>query len=219
MSADVRPYRDADRAAVLEIAADTAFFGEPVEAFLEDRRLQSDFFITYYLDYEPQHAWIAEVDGVVVGYLTGSTGDSRIERAKATTVAQAAARLVTLRYQVGPLTRRYAIRAAGAMLRGEYPSVDKSRFPAELHINLSAAARGFGLGSRLLDTCLKQMTELKMPGIHLNTTSRNRAAIGLYEKRGFTVLGRKKTSLWEPWLPGEEIENLVMGKVLSPSAT
>ena len=216
MSAEVRPYREADRAAVLQIAGDTAFFGEPAELFMEDRRLQSDFFVAAYLDCEPECAWTAEVDGVVVGYLTGSTGDLRSERGKARTAARAAARLVTFRYKVGPLTRRYATRAALAMARGEYPQVDKLEYPAELHINLSAAARGHGLGSRLLDACLNQMTELKMPGIHLNTTSRNQAALRLYEKRGFKVLGRKKTTVWEPWLPGEEIENLVLGKVLIP---
>ena len=32
----VRLYRPAEREALLKIAADTAFFGEPVEAFLEE---------------------------------------------------------------------------------------------------------------------------------------------------------------------------------------
>jgi RimJ/RimL family protein N-acetyltransferase len=59
------------------------------------------------------------------------------------------------------------------------------------------------------------MAALQAPGIHLNTTSRNRAAIRLYEKFGFEVLARHKTTVWEPWLPGESIENLLFGKLLS----
>jgi ribosomal protein S18 acetylase RimI-like enzyme len=215
MAKGIRLYEPADREAVLRIAADTAFFGEPVETFMEDRRLQGDFFVAYYLDYEPQRVWIAEANEEVVGYLTGSTGARREERGKTVTALKAAARLVTLRYRVGPLTRRYALRAAGAVLRGEYPHVDKQRFPAELHINLTARARGLGLGRALLEACLAQMTALGVPGIHLSTTSRNVAALRLYEKLGFEVLGRKRSTLWEPWLPGEEIENLVLGKSLA----
>jgi ribosomal protein S18 acetylase RimI-like enzyme len=215
MSADVRPYQPADRAAVLEIAADTAFFGDPVEAYLEDRRLAQDFFVAYYLDHEPEHAWIAEVEGKVAGYLTGSTGGKDAARGKAATARAAALRLVTLHYRVGPLARRYALAAAKAMLAGEYPHADLELYPAELHINLSEAARGLGLGRRLLEACLDQMTGLGVPGIHLNTTSRNQAALRLYEKAGFTVLARSVSTVWEPWLPGETVENLVYGKRLN----
>jgi ribosomal protein S18 acetylase RimI-like enzyme len=200
---------------VLSIAADTAFFGEPVERFMEDRRLQGDFFVAYYLDHEPQLAWVAEANDEVVGYLTGSAGDNQEGRGKAVTALKAAGGLLTLSYQVGPLTRRYGLRAARAVLAGEYPQFDKHRFPAELHVNLSAAARGLGLGRALLEACLDQMASLRVPGIHLSTTSRNAAALRLYEKLGFEVLGRKRSTLWEPWLPGEEIDNLVLGKVLA----
>lgn len=200
---------------MLQIAADTAFFGDRVEAFLEDRRLAQDFFVTYYLDYEPQHAWVAAVDDDVVGYLTASIDGSRAVRKKAVTVLRAGLRLVSLRYQIGPLTRRYAVRALKAAIRGEFPQANLKLYPAELHINLSVAARGLGLGRGLLDACLDQMADLQAPGIHLNTTSRNQAAIRLYEKVGFEVLARHNTTVWEPWLPGESIENLLFGKLLS----
>ncbi|MGE5602909.1 MAG: N-acetyltransferase family protein [Nitrososphaerales archaeon] len=216
MSVFVRPYQPSDRAAVLAIAADTAFFGDPVEAYLEDRRVAQDFFVSYYLDCEPEHAWIAEADGVVVGYLTGSIGGMRATREKAKTALRAALRLVSFRYRIGPLSRRYALRAAKAAARGEYPHVDLKLYPAELHINLSPAARGLGLGRSLLNACLDQMAALHQPGIHLNTTSRNRAALRLYEKAGFALLGRHRSTVWEPWLPGEPVENLVYGKVLIP---
>ncbi len=130
------------------------------------------------------------------------------------TAFSAALRLATFRYTVDALTLRYFRRTAGAALRGDYPRVDLSDYPAELHINLAEAARGLGLGRKLMQACLDQMTELGLPGIHLKTTTRNAAAIRLYEKMGFQLLARKRTRLWEPWLPGEEIENLVYGKRL-----
>ena len=216
MSAEVRPYREEDRSVVLGIAADTAFFGHPVERFMEDRRIQQDFFVAYYLDHEPEHAWIAEADGGVVGYLTASTGGATAGRKKAFTALRAASRLATFRYRVGPATRRYALRAAAAAARGEYPKADARLYPAELHINLCAAARGLGLGRRLLEACLDQMTALGVPGIHLNTTSQNHAALRLYEKLGFELLARRPATVWEPWLPGTSVENLLYGKRLQP---
>ena len=98
-------------------------------------------------------------------------------------------RLVTFRYDVDALTLRYFRRTAGAALSGEYPRVDLRDYPAELHINLAEAARGLGLGRKLMQACLDQMTELGIPGIHLKTTTMNAAAIKLYEKMGFEAPG------------------------------
>jgi RimJ/RimL family protein N-acetyltransferase len=101
-----------------------------------------------------------------------------------------------------------------AILRGEYPHADLTQYPAELHINLAEGARGLGLGKQLMNACLDQMTALGLPGIHLSTTSLNVAAVRMYEKMGFRLLGSKRTRLWEPWMPGQEVENLVFGKSL-----
>jgi ribosomal protein S18 acetylase RimI-like enzyme len=214
VTAFVRPYRAEDRAAVLQIAADTAFFGAPVETFMDDRRMMQDAFIAYYTDYEPEHLWIAEAEGEVVGYLTGSTGGARASRGKTRTAAAAAFRLLTFRYRVGRLTRRYFGRLVVAILRGEYPHADLKVYPAELHINLTEGARGLGLGKGLMNACLDQMAATGVPGIHLNTTSLNAVAVRMYEKLGFQLLARKRTRLWEPWLPGHQVDNLTFGKRL-----
>ncbi len=49
----IRPYQQSDRAMVAGIAADTAAFSAPVEAFLDDRRLFFDASYRVYLDDEP----------------------------------------------------------------------------------------------------------------------------------------------------------------------
>jgi ribosomal protein S18 acetylase RimI-like enzyme len=215
VSAFVRPYELRDRAAVLQIAADTGFFGAPVEAFLDDRRLMQDAFVAYYVDREPEHLWVAEAHGKVVGYISGSAGGARASLGKARTAAVFAFRLLTFRYRVGRLTWRYFSRTGGAILRREYPHADLRLYPAELHINLAEGARGLGLGKSLMNACLEQMVALGVPGIHLNTTSLNAAAVRMYEKMGFQLLGRKRTRLWEPWLPETEVENLLFGKRLT----
>jgi ribosomal protein S18 acetylase RimI-like enzyme len=211
----IRSYRAGDRAAVLQIAADTGFFGAPVEAFLDDRRLMQDAFVAYYVDREPEHLWVAEADGEVVGYISGSVGGRHAALGRARIAAATVFRSLTFRYRFGRKSWRYFGRAAQAVLRGEYPHADLKHYPAELHINLAEGARGLGLGKGLMNTCLDQMSALGMPGIHLNTTSLNAAAVGMYEKMGFQLLGRKRTRLWEPWLPDREVVNLVYGKRLA----
>ena len=68
----------------MRIAADSAAFGEPVEAFLDDRRLFWDAFYCYYVDFEPEHAWVAVVEQDVVGFLVGCTDMARRDRCMAT---------------------------------------------------------------------------------------------------------------------------------------
>ena len=67
----IRPYQPKDRESVFRIAADTAFFGAPIEAYMEDRNVFLDAFYAYYTDLEPEHAWVACSEDVVVGFLTG----------------------------------------------------------------------------------------------------------------------------------------------------
>src|SRR5512135_2110107 len=73
MPATVRPFNPTNREALLQIGAETAFFGAPIERYMEDRRIFMDAFYAYYTDYEPQHAWVACDENQVVGFLTGCT--------------------------------------------------------------------------------------------------------------------------------------------------
>jgi hypothetical protein len=81
--ASIRPYRATDRLAVFSIAADTAFFGAPLEAYFDDRRLFCDAFYAYYTDWEPEHGWIATAgepgrsEEHTVGFLMGCVDSSR----------------------------------------------------------------------------------------------------------------------------------------------
>lgn len=77
----IRTYQPADRQAVFRIGADTAFFGAPIEAYMEDRDAFLDAFYAYYTDLEPEHTWVACADGEVVGFLAGCV-DTRIHNRK-----------------------------------------------------------------------------------------------------------------------------------------
>ncbi|MBU6154524.1 MAG: hypothetical protein KGP28_09510 [Bdellovibrionales bacterium] len=62
----------------------------------------------------------------------------------------------------------------------------QSRYPAHLHMNLTAAARGMGLGSRLISEFVKDLSMMRPApsGIHI-VTSRDAENVKFYLKNGF----------------------------------
>ena len=106
----IRPYWEGDRLGVFRIAADTAFFGEPVEAFLDDRRMFCDAFIRYYSDFEADYAWVACEKNLVVGYLTGCV-DTAAQRKRylIRTIAPLVGRVFQGKYKLGRKTWRFAL--------------------------------------------------------------------------------------------------------------
>jgi GNAT superfamily N-acetyltransferase len=210
----IRPYQPEDRAALHAIAADTAFFGEPVEGYFEDRRLFLDSFYAYYTDLEPEHAWVACADEMVVGFLTGSTDTRRQHRRTEREILPAVlVRFLFGHYQLGPLGRRYIWGLLTSALRREYPRVDLRAYPAHLHINVAAPWRGCGLGYHLMASYLEQLAALRVPGVHLATTSLNEAACRLYEKMGFRLLDARPTRLWASWFD-QPVENRAYGRLV-----
>jgi len=192
----VRPYRSSDRAAVHGIGADTAFFGEPVEALLEDRRLFCDLFFSYYTDLEPEHAWVACSDGEVKGFLLGCVnGKRQLRGLAAVVIPRVLVRLLSGHYHLGRLTWSYAKALSGAFFRGEIPHSFRRWYPAHLHLNVAAPWRGLGLGSRLLEAYLNQLQAEGIPGVHLHTTSRNEAACRLYARLRFRLLDARRARL------------------------
>jgi len=210
-AAVVRHYRPSDREALHRIAGDTAFFGQPIETYLDDRGHFLDLFVAYYTDYEPNYAWVAEVGGQVVGYLTGCPDTARHRRVLLRhLLPRVLLRFLAGRYRVGRRTWHYIGRLALAELRGEFPSPDLAAYPAHLHINVAAGWRGQGLGKRLMAAYLAQLRTEGVPGVHLETTTRNRAAMCLYRSFGFQLLAARRTRLWEGII-AEPVENLIFG--------
>jgi ribosomal protein S18 acetylase RimI-like enzyme len=207
----IRPYHPSDRQAVWTLAADTAFFGAPVEAFLEDRILYCAAFVAYYTDYEPERLWVAEVGGTVAGYVMGC-GDSvrRIRTWCVRILPIFLCRGLQRRYQIGGKTLRYTYRLLQAALEGQSPAVPLNRFPGHLHIGVAAAARGQGIGRALLETCLAQFWATGIDGVHLVTTDRNQAACHLYESLGFRLLDARQTRLWRGLVAGN-VQNRAYG--------
>ena len=92
--------------------------------------------------------------------------------------------------------------------------MDGKTYPAHLHINVDSAWRGRRLGQRLMETYLRQLRELGVPGVSLETTSLNEAACKMYEKMGFRLLEARPDRFWAKWF-GHAVENRCYGLKLS----
>lgn len=206
----IRLYEQRDRDAVWQLAADTAFFGDPVEAYLDDRALFCEAFAAYYTNHEPEHLWVADRDGQVVGYVSGGTGSRRARAMAAHILPRIVRHLLLGRYRVGCKTLHFCWHGLRAWVGAEVPVVSLARFPAHLHINVAAAMRGQGIGRALIRACLARFWAEGISGVHLHTTDHNRAACHLYERVGFRLLDARKTALWR-YLISTPVENRVYG--------
>lgn len=210
----IRPFEPADRQTLFRIAADTAFFGEPIERYLDDRRVFTDLFYRYYTDFEPDLCWVAETGGVVVGFLAGCARSSKQdETIRRFLLPEVLKGLIRRRYRIGRKTLRYATALALAALLGEIPPANQTEYPAHLHINLDAAYRGLGLGRRLMAAYLSQLEQMAVPGVHLHTTNINQAACVLYKRMGFTLIAQRPTRIWKH-LVDKPVVNRLYGKRL-----
>jgi len=207
----IRHYRNSDQAAVFEISADTAFFGEPVEAYLEDRKLYWEAFAKYYIVYEAPFVWVADNSQQVIGFLLGSVDTNKQSKHwRRYILSKVLLHALSGRYRLGPRTASFAIGMLSGLIRGEEPKVDLSKYPAHLQIDVRQGYRGMGVGRQLIEAFLEQLRQLDVAGLHLETTSHNVAACHLYEKIGFQILGNCLNRYWTKML-GTAVENRSYG--------
>lgn len=188
IDASIRRYREQDRQAIREICFDTAFWGESASIFFEAKEIVADFVTLYFTDYEPESCFVAEVNGRVIGYLTGATN---ITRLKSIFITKVAPKLGMKFLLGGTIFRKENLAFVShwllSFLKGEFKGQDFSKlYPASLHINLKKDFRGLGIGSRLIVAYLDYLVKKDIPGVHLGTMSDK--AGEFFEKAGFNLL-------------------------------
>jgi ribosomal protein S18 acetylase RimI-like enzyme len=210
----IRPYSSSDRPDLFRIAGDTAFFGAPIEAYMEDRNVFLDAFYSYYTDLEPEHAWVACAGGEVAGFLAGCVDSSHKEHLFVRRVLpKLILNVFSGKYHFGKRSFKYIGGLLVGLLRREFTNVDVKIYPAHLHINVDAAWRGQHLGQRLMETYISQLRQLGVNGVFLDTTSQNEAACRMYEKIGFRLLNSSPDRFWTRWF-GHLVENRCYGLLL-----
>ncbi len=148
----IRKYANRDRESVRRLCCETGFLGQPVDPVFADRELFANFLTGYYTDWEPESAFVLELDGEVKGYLLGS---KRPFRQQVYSLYQNAGLLlrVMLRYwNYNTASRRFVHWILCYGWR-EVPAAP--RRTAHFHINLLPEARSVASTRALMDAYLK----------------------------------------------------------------
>ena len=195
----LRKYQPSDRDKVRELCCETGFLGNPIDAVFEDRQLFSDYLTGYYTVWEPESAFVLEVNGEVRGYLLGSRRPF--------------------------LQQLYNIyQNLGLVLRGifHYPRYNQAsrnfvhwiifqgwrevpaapRKIAHFHINLLPDARNVASTRLLMDAYLKYLHEHGEKRVFGQmVTFESRRGSKMFERYGFQVINRSEITKYRKFHP------------------
>jgi GNAT superfamily N-acetyltransferase len=184
----IRRFEPRDEAGVRRICADTALLGEPIAPVFDDLELVADVLIACYYRIEPQSFFVAAPNDQVTGYLSGCLDTAAFMSACRKRVVRV---LIEALFTRGLLFHpacwrfaRFAV-AYGRAVTALRASV-AADYPAHLHINLAAAARGHGTGMALMNVFLDYAAKNGARGVHLTTPSP--AASRFFMKAGFRLV-------------------------------
>ncbi len=201
-TARIRPYQPADRESIRRLCCETGYLGDPVESLFQDRELFADLFTNAYLDHAPEWAFVAEVDGRVVGYLLGAISprfELALMRSGLSTTAKMLYRLATGRYAQHPRSRRFVrwLLTSGFREQPRHPAN-----AAHLHWDLSRGFRGRGICLRLWQVYERRLRAAGVQECYGSFFSYNkRRPESVYARYGFRVFDRKRTTIFEPEIP------------------
>ena len=176
-----------------EICYETAYKGSSANKIFTDRKLFADLWTNYYLDYEPQWAWVAKYKNKVVGYIIGSVNNYQYKKKMISRIIPKAVIGAIFR---GALWQKNIWWLLKAVLktyqkRKSYKKVFLEKYPAHFHINIIRGYRSKHIGSRLVRCFLNQIKIQRIKGIHVSVYKDNFVAQRFFKYFGFSALGQK----------------------------
>ncbi len=170
----IRSYETKDKIQVQKICVATGFGSGDMDKTQRDVLLSA--FCNYYIEEEPQHCFVAETDGQVIGYIL-CAADSFIwaNRFRENYIAKSDNEYVK------------AV-CAGSM---GMPLKYGSDYPAHLHIDILPQYQRMGIGVKLVDTLTTHLKENHVKGVMLSVAADNEKGQRFYEKYGFHVLEKQ----------------------------
>ncbi len=186
----IRPATSADLPATYRICLLTGDAGEDATHLHADPDLLGHVYVGPYIVGQPEHALVLADDAGVAGYCL-AVPDTRAFEAWAETSWWP------------DLRRRYPMVDADTpdaeliRLIHEPPTAPEAvvmRYPAHLHIDLLARARGHGHGRALMEQQLAGLRRAGVSGAHLGVADTNANAIEFYRHLGFDEIARLESS-------------------------
>ncbi|MBN1882160.1 MAG: GNAT family N-acetyltransferase [Deltaproteobacteria bacterium] len=212
----IRPYVPRDRDDVFGICHKTGFFGEDASFYFKDAVLFGTIFVSYYIDNEPENAFVAVDDDHAVGYIVGTDDTlSQKESFDRAVMPDIIRRLFSSTIFRHPKDALFLLGLRGYEHFEEELYVENllDDYPAHLHINLLAGYQRKGLGERLMLAFEDRMKQKRVPGIHLVTSTLNTKAVPFYDKMGYRLIKKLPNFLWDKKSP-PGTQSLVYAKTL-----
>jgi len=209
----IRRFEAKDRKSVRAICCETAFIGKPCLTFFDGEEIFADALTTYFTDYEPESSFVAELEGKVIGYLTGAKNVAILNEASN---ARIYPRLFFRAFTKGVFLRKknliFIYNVLSSALKGEFKAPDFSGpYPATLHINIRDGFRGQGVGAKLISIYLDYLVKEKVSGVHSATMSE--AGNNFFNKLAFELLHRSNRSYFR-YILNSDIAVSIYGKRL-----
>ena len=144
----------------------------------------------------PDWTYVAEAEGVIVGYLTGCPDSRGFARSKSRHfVLPFLVDIFRGRYQGSRDAHRFVRQIFGIEKRPEgafspeFHRMIQRSYPAHLHINVESTWRGLGVGRRMVERFVADLRGAGVAGAHLYCGS---DPLRFYLRLGFKELGRKE---------------------------
>lgn len=215
----VRKYEARDRERVRWICSETGFVGKPQEAIFIGREEFADLWSSYWTDYEPESAFVAEVAGRAEGYLLGCLDTRKQEKIWGKEILpKILRRLVRPAWWKHRINRKFVRAMAMSRMKGEFKMPHEqliTDYPAHLHTNIGDPAfRGHGLGKAMMLAYFDFLRDHHLQSLHLGTTTHNREAVPFYYKLGFTTLIKKHFTAYDHAITDPPLYVLYLVKTL-----
>lgn len=186
----IRQYQPKDRGSIRTICADTANRGDPAETFFADRELISDVVTSYYTDYEPSSVWVAEINGKVVGYITGCLNFQRYNRLMVVRITpEALVKAVFRGVLLHHTAWQFIWAGTRTILRGRFfRKIPVDIYPVHLHIDITSGFRGKQIGRKLMEHFIGQVRQEGLRGMHAIVREDNSGGCQFFERMGFKIV-------------------------------
>ena len=189
----IRSYKSADTSAAYEICLKTGNSGQDATHLFSDPLVLGHIYVGPYMEFEPQSVFILEDDQGPCGYIMGVL-DSQTYYQWMHSEWLPKIRVDYKKPTGDPDTWNKTEKITNLLFQPESQRLFPG-FPAHLHIDLLSRAQGKGQGKLMMDHFIDYIRQNKIPGVHLELSSKNDRAFNFYRKYGMQELDRDNESI------------------------
>ena len=199
----LRKFEEKDRESIRTICRETGQRGNSTWIFFEDEEIIPMIYAEYYMDYEPEACYVAEVDGRVVGCLLNCLKARQHLRVLRTRIYPRVClrilwKIITLQYRQKQ-TYQTLWWIISRSWREALP-IPRDQYPVHSHFNFEAAYRGYGLAGKLALMAYSRALEIGLRGSHQvirEEEGDDRLSTFVCREFGFKIVAVKRQTVWD----------------------